>query len=682
MSRPRLAALLLATTALLTVVGSSASAHASAPAPTSAGIDTDRRVVLAFLPVVETPPKDPTAPPPTILEILDERRELALGLSGAAQGGYLQDQALLDIGQGTRTSSAAYDPGTPTPLVFFPDSRGGAFMLGWPNIVLRAGSVPAVIRPGALGALIPGGIAYVGVRGRAHKEATVAVSDADGRVPTISIGPSADIVTRTAETLKQHRMAVVGLPTGDRGAGALDRLIAARAPDELLIVMQTPPDFRAPQLLPTGVIGLGPPRGLTSATTRQPGLVAGIDVLPTVLKHLGLTVPTDVKGRPYEIAGARDAAELEAFSDRLRVIGARRFPALEAVMASWLAVLLLGAVLADRRGVRWALRVGGLAFCWLLSVLLLTAALAPSRSTELALIALVSFGLAMLTDALVRWPRAIFVPCAVTVTAYVVDLAQGSDLIVRSLLGPNPRFGSRFYGLGNELEASLPILLLVAVAVLLHGRGRSRAGALLFAATGLIFGAIVGSGRLGADVGGVLTIGAGTAVAVLCMLPGGITRRAVAVAVTVPVAALGALAVLDLTTGGDSHFTRTVLQADGSSALVDIVQRRYELAFNVLKRGLMPFVTAIALLAVAYGLRYRRRIYVAVHDDPAWRAAMYGSLTAAIAGTLFNDSGPLLLLFGTFVLVVVSAYLRGDPDLETRAGRPVAGFGVDAPAAG
>ncbi|MCW3013016.1 MAG: hypothetical protein JWO02_108 [Solirubrobacterales bacterium] len=667
MSCSRLAALVIATMAVLTASCLPASADAKPAKP---------RVVLAFLPVAETTPADPTAARATVLDVLAERKDLALGLSGAAQGGYLQEQALLDITQGTRTSSAAYDPRVPTPLSFFPDGQGGALMLGWPDILRRGDSAPAEIHPGALGAGIPGGVAYVGVIGRKQVEAAVAVNDREGRIAAISVGPSADVVQRTRTQLQDHRMVVVGLPTGDPGAAGLDGLIAERSADELLIVMQTPPDFRAPQLLPTGVLGLGPAEGLTSATTHQPGLVAGIDVLPTVFRYLGLKIPKDVKGQPFQVSGKRDADELQSLSARLRVIGARRFPALETILATWLAVLLVGGVVADRRGVRWALRVGGLAFCWLLSVLLLTAALAPSRSAELALISVVSFGLAMLTDALVRWPRAIFVPCAVTVAAYVVDLARGSDLIVRSLLGPNPRFGSRYYGLGNELEASLPILLLIAVAVVLHGRGRSRAGAAIFAATGLVFGAIVGSGRLGADVGGVLTIGAGTAVAVLCMLPGGVTRRALALAVATPVAALGALAVLDLTTGGNSHFTRTVLQADSSSALMDIVQRRYELAFNVLKRGLIPFATGIALLAIVYGLRYRRRVYVAINDDPAWRAAMYGSLAAAIAGTLFNDSGPLLLLFGTFVLVVVSAYVRGDPNLETRDEQPVAGLGV------
>ena len=51
------------------------------------------------------------------------------------------------------------------------------------------------------------------------------------------------------------------------------------------------------------------------------------------------------------------------------------------------------------------------------------------------------------------------VPAAVGLAAYLVDLAFGSPLIIRSLLGPNPLFGSRFYGIGNELEAALSALL-------------------------------------------------------------------------------------------------------------------------------------------------------------------------------------------------------------------------------
>jgi hypothetical protein len=442
--------------------------------------------------------------------------------------------------------------------------------------------------------------------------------------------------------------------------------MSARTPDELLIVMQTPPGLRAPQLLPTGVAGLGDAAALTSTTTRLHGIVAGIDVLPTALDWLGIKVPDEVKGQQIRTEGTRDAKGLQTLADRLRVVGARRFPALETVLAVWLGVFLLLAVVADRRGVRAAMRIGALALLWVLPVLLVTAAVRPARTTELAIVSLGTFGLAVLTDRVLRWPRGPVLPAAVAVVSYVVDLARGSDLIIRSLLGPNPRFGSRYYGIGNELEATLPILLFIALAVLLRRHGRSRTSAVAFGGAALVLGAAVGSGRLGADVGGVITIGAGAAVGVLFLLPGGITRRALVLAIAAPAAGLAGLAALDLATGGNGHFTRTVLHAHGEGALQDIVVRRYQLAFNVLKRGLMPFATAIALLTVIYGLRYRERIYAPLEGDQAWTAALAASLAASIAGTLFNDSGPLLLLFGAFLLTTATVYIRGDPRLAER----------------
>jgi hypothetical protein len=246
---------------------------------------------------------------------------------------------------------------------------------------------------------------------------------------------------------------------------------------------------------------------------------------------------------------------------------------------------------------------------------------------------------------------------------YVADLANSSHFIIRSLLGPNPRFGSRYYGIGNELESSLPVLLFIGLAALLYGRTRSRAGAAIFAGAGLVLGAAIGSGRLGADVGGVITVGAGTAVAAILMLPGRLTVRRVIVACLVPLVALVGLAALDLATGGNSHFTRTVLHAHGENALHDIFVRRYELAWNALKRGLMPFPTAIALLTLAYGIKYRDRVYAPLAGSDTWRAALAGSIAAGVAGSLSNDSGPLLLVISTFVVVAATVYVRGDPRL-------------------
>jgi hypothetical protein len=131
----------------------------------------------------------------------------------------------------------------------------------------------------------------------------------------------------------------------------------------------------------------------------------------------------------------------------------------------------------------------------------------------------------------------------------------------------------------------------------------------------------------------------------------------------VPVVALVLLAGLDLVTGGDGHFTRTVLQADSAGSLWDVFTRRYTLAFNVFAQGAMPLIMVVGVLGVAYAMRYRERIYAPLRGSPSWRAALIGGLTASVVGALTNDSGPLLFAFGVAVLTCATAYVRGDPAL-------------------
>ena len=397
----------------------------------------------------------------------------------------------------------------------------------------------------------------------------------------------------------------------------------------------------------------------------------------TILDGLGLTVPDDVKGQRIDVEGARDAAALAKVEARLRVVNGRRTPLIFALLFTWAALTLALGLVADRRGVRAGLRVGGLAMLWVPATLLVTGWLAPTRLAEIAIVSGASFALATLTDRLVRWPRAPLVPAAVALVAHAVDLATGSALIVRSLLGSNPRSGARFYGLGNELESALVVLLLVALGAGLMrradfesraapfgaGPGRSRRGAAIVVCAGIVAAVFVGGGRLGADVGGVITVGGAIAVMAVLMLPGSPSRKLVVLALAAPVLAVVGLALLDLATGGNGHFTRTILEAESGAALWDVVERRYTLAFSVLRTGAMPFVATLAVLAAAYGVRYRERIYAPLRGSPAWRAALTGGLAASVVGAAFNDSGPILLVIGVFVLACVTAYVRGDPQL-------------------
>jgi len=648
--------------ALTLVPSAPAAAAASGQAP-SAG---RARVVLALLPVPVPPPAGTAAAslftPTNVLDILNPRRQLALGLLGATQGRYNNVQALLDMGQGTRVSAATYlDLDPPDYMAFYPMGRRG-LINGWLDELDRADAAPADVRPGLLGSRVPGGTAYAGITGREQIDA-IPAANRRGRISDVSIGPSTTLARRVGQLLRRRRLVVVGLPEGARGGRVLDQLLRRRNRNELLIAMQDPPPLRAPQLLPIGIAGLGPPRALTSTSTHLDGVVAGIDIAPTVLRWLHRPIPPAMKGEPIRVTGDRDVSALKRLSNRLKVVDGRRFPVLETVLGVWLAVALALAALFDRRGARRGLRIGALAMLWLPSLLLVTAALQPSRGAEIAYLVVGAFALGAITDALVAWPRAPMIPAGVATIGYIVDLGFHSHLIVRSILGPNPRFGSRYYGIGNELEALLPVIMFIGIAALLGTRQRSRATAAVFAVCGIVLGVAFGSARLGADVGGVITVGVGAVVATLVMLPGRIGWKGVAIIIVTPVIAVAALAGLDLATGGNGHFTRTVLHAHGEGALTDIIIRRYRLAFNVFGRGLMPYATAIAVLALAYGIRFRDRLLAPVAGAPAWTAALWGAIASGIAGSLGNDSGPELLVIATVVMAVAIAYVRGDPRL-------------------
>src|SRR5207248_9722495 len=128
----------------------------------------------------------------------------------------------------------------------------------------------------------------------------------------------------------------------------------------------------------------------------------------------------------------------------------------------------------------------------------------------------------------------------------------GTQLLVRSVFGPNPLLGARFYGIGNELKSWLAVLVFAAAASALHlataGGGRRRAppswrrAVATMAGAGVVLAVIEGSARIGAGVGGVILVCAGTAVAAAMLLPGRLTRRRALIVLVAPVPGLGALA--------------------------------------------------------------------------------------------------------------------------------------------
>ncbi len=590
---------------------------------------------------------------------------LSVGIMSASQGQYSSDQLLLDISQGARVATSSYPTPSPPALSLAP-SRAGAVVAGWQAARRRAEAAPQLLRPGLLASQIPGEAGYAGIVGGADVDGALAAG-LGGHVAALSLGPAATLLARVATLLRSERLVVADLPGGAEGRADLLALSAGRAAGELLIAIQRVSAARGGELLWTAAAGLpgGGGRELSSQSTNERGLIASFDVAPTILAHLGVAIPADVRGKPIVTDGPLRSASLRALTARLRVIAGRRLKALGFLLCAWALALVAAAPWTRARA--GAMRAGALGVLWAPVAVLIPAALEPSAAVEYLTIALACMALGALTDALLPWPRALLAPAIVAIVALTADALAGTQLLMRSLLGPDPILGARFYGIGNELKSGLAVLVLAAVAAALYPAARGRRAALAMAGAGVVLAVVEGSARIGAGVGGMILVSFGFAVAVVMLAPGALTRRRALVVLVSPVAALVALAGIDLATAhGAGHFTGSVLHARSAGDMRDIIVRRYGAAWDELHNHVMPVATGIALLYAGVAVRSRARLLAPVGGDPAWLAALAGGLAAGVVGALVEDSGPVLLVVAVFALGCVLSYLWGRPRDEVR----------------
>jgi hypothetical protein len=426
--------------------------------------------------------------------------------------------------------------------------------------------------------------------------------------------------------------------------------------DDLLIAIERPPP-PTDEALSIGIAGRGFDGNLTSDSTRLDGYVLSTDLGPTVLGRFGVPVPAAMSGQAIRADGVVDPGAVESLGDRMAAIPGRRGPVVGFALLAWFVALALAAAATGGRLARGGVRAAGLAVVYLPLVLLLGAALDAGRGAEQLLTVVGAPLLALLTLAALGGYRALGLASGLTVVAYAADVVAGSPLTPLSLLGPNPGLGVRFYGIGNELEALLSVLVVAGTGAAITGfapRLPPRASAAGFLAVGLAAAFVFAAGRFGADVGAAIVIPLGAAVAAATLAAR--RRRALLIAVAAPFAAVALLALVDLLSGANAHLTRSVLDAGGFNDLAQVAQRRLELSAQSFGRPIvfvfLPLILAIAVLAIVW----RDRIAAWLRGRPAMRAGLAGGLAAILAGTLANDSGALLLEIGSAYLLAFAGY--------------------------
>ncbi len=375
------------------------------------------------------------------------------------------------------------------------------------------------------------------------------------------------------------------------------------------------------------------------------------------------------QGNPHAVV--RDAAP----GGRLWEVTDRRAPVIGVTLLVWLgafAAAIAAERLSLRSGVPFAAyvskkhtgRVGArllaLSLVYLPLLCLVAAALEPSLGAERLLIMLGSPALAAVTLASLGGYRALAFACAATSLAYAIDLIGGSALTQLSIVGPNPAGGHRFYGIGNELEACLVVLILVGTGAALSSfavpghvqtpqRRVADRGPAAFLVVAAIFTFVFAYGRYGADVGAAISLPLGAAVVAALLAE----RRDLALlAFLLPIPALVLLSAADLITSANAHLTKTVLDAKSGGDVLAVVGHR--LSETVSSFGRPTLIAGLPVVIVAAAIAWLRRDRLAtwLSGLPPMRAGMLGALAATLVGTAANDSGALLLEIGGAYLLV------------------------------
>jgi hypothetical protein len=440
-----------------------------------------------------------------------------------------------------------------------------------------------------------------------------------------------------------------GIPAAVPGIGAYLRTLSTDPTttedrEILLMVMSAGPtaemvkrgDVVTPLVLAAANLGelvrdRGPLHGLTSATTKRPGIVVLPDVSATIRRYLGRPALDEQSGSTIRIEGDAPTALHERFLEYRRIA----FPLGVTALGIALAALLAGLVLLFLSGPAPPWLVRGVAIAGIFGVSLQAALLAgswlPSFEPPVVWPAVLGVGAAVAGLALASRRLAPGGPVAVIAAAglafVLVDAVLGWPSLLTPLMGGSALEGARFFGLGNAYAGAVLAGSVLGAAFL-----RPVAGTVLIAAAGLF----AGLPFLGADVGGALTLFAVAALWFGLRVRGRVGPGEVGLIVAAVVAGMALLVLTHRLWPVTEHLAEAA--SGGPGSVIEALGRR--LALNARTTLATPAVwPALLFLPVGLLLAWRpvgpfRRLATA----PEWRYAVAALAVGGILGYLANDT--------------------------------------------
>ncbi len=410
---------------------------------------------------------------------------------------------------------------------------------------------------------------------------------------------------------------------------------------------------------------------LRSETTRRTGLVSNFDVAPTVLQSLGVSVPAEMEGqaivsRPgMNVNSLLDLDAQAVASSNVKSTLTKIFAIPGMILVGLLLLLtLVRPEFVFDHPYFWAVLL-----LWLMALPLVYLLLPLMALTGTFIPILVSVALAFLFSGLcllafLLWNRrknesgervevlsyvflrSMLLLSGVTLVLVLLDPVLGSPMIALSPFGAGLIAGGRFYGIGNiYMGIAIGSAILVSCMLphvfpkLLRTNRRALVTAMVIM---LVTVFVLGFGRLGANVGAIITGVAATLFVGIKIGGKKIGWKQVVVIALVVVIFLGLLLLLDrVLPGATSHGGKalTRIQGNGISDALSVLARKVSLDWKLILTSIWRLFFFMGVLAaIVWARKYamfsevdERYPYLAT----AWPALIF----AIIVALIFKDTG-------------------------------------------
>lgn len=434
----------------------------------------------------------------------------------------------------------------------------------------------------------------------------------------------------------------------------------------LLIIASPKPSTDAMKdldyLTPIVIRGLKANKGnslLISNTTQRAGLVANIDLAPTILNYLEVDVPVEMAGNIMTAKEAKSPVKfLTKRHEQIYTMRIVRTPFVITYSLLLLAGLTL-VILTTRRRFSGkdvsakSIKALKILLLFILAVPLSSLLQIPLGKDNIAISLASGFLIAILFALVAFWAKKkplnslLFITTATTLVI-TVDALTGTILSQRSFFGSDLISGGRYYGLGNVYMG----LLIGAATFSIAGLADVKVLRRYLPSIGfiglLVVGIIVGHPRIGANVGGLIT-GVATALIFSQMLA---KRKFSWRLFSINILVFGLLMAVILSadipgTGDVSHTGKAlaIINSKGGQAVTDIIIRK--ISQNVRGTSAFPgfLMLAMFLLVVSlknWGLKTQKSLFSKFSQEtPITSKAFLALVWAAIIGYAFNDTGAI-----------------------------------------